>query len=140
LISNGARLLGECVACSASSNRPWKLPSNASTLVASLRAQLIRHSAIAFSLASAPDATNVTCGNPGTSWRSVDAYSAAAHVSPSEESSFSTSVSPNSPSVYARTTGSSANPPTTVAVWLMPSITASGSASTDTIHGPADRR
>ena len=51
-----------------------------------------------------------------------------------------TSVSPNSPSMYARTTGSSANPPTTVAVWLMPSSTASGSASIETIHGPAERR
>ena len=49
------------------------------------------------------------------------------HVSPSDVSAFSTSVAPNSPSTYARTTGSSAKPPTTVAVWLMPSSTASGS-------------
>ena len=35
------------------------------------RSQLIRHSANAFSFDSAPDATNVTCGKPGTSWRNV---------------------------------------------------------------------
>jgi hypothetical protein len=133
-------LLGEWVAWSDSSVRPWKLPSNASTRVALRRGQLIRHSAIAFSLASAPDATNVTCGRPGTSWRSVEAYSAAAQVSPSALSSPATRVSANSPSMYARTTGSSPNPPTTVAVWLMPSSTDSGSASIETIHGPAERR
>ena len=64
-------LLGEWVACKASQVRPWKLPSNASTLRAVGREQLIRHSAIAFSFDSEPLDTNVTCGNPGTSWRSV---------------------------------------------------------------------
>ena len=68
----GSRRARTARACSASASRgrassvrPWKLPSNARTFVASRRAQLIRHSAIAFSLASAPIATNVTCGKPG---------------------------------------------------------------------------
>lgn len=44
------------------------------------------------------------------------------------------------PSTYAATTGSSAKPATTVAVWLMASRTDMGSSSTDTNQGPRLRR
>jgi hypothetical protein len=51
-----------------------------------------------------------------------------------------TRVSPNAPSTKPCTTYDSAKPPHWVAVWLMPSSTASGSSSIDTNHGPDERR